>query len=200
MLKERASSIANSISILKARRQALIREFISDTVPFLRSRQDIKISYGKALDELFLSIGREGEGIIDSVSCAAERDIGIDIIEKIIWGLKYKDILVSEEPVRSPDKRGYDFHATTPHLEESIYLFEKILESMLDIAAFESKLKRLGDEILKVTRRMKVLEERVFPKIKSHIKDIDQYIEERERESYCRLKRFKEITIAHHEA
>jgi V/A-type H+-transporting ATPase subunit D len=200
MLKERAGSIANSIGILKARRQALIREFITDTVPFLRSREDIKTTYGKALDELALSLGREGESSIESVSCATERDIGIDIVEKIIWGLKYKDILVNEEPVRSPDKRGYDFQATTPHLEESIYLFEKILESMLDIAAYESKLKRLGDEILKVTRRIKVLEERVFPNLKHQIKNISQYIEERDREAYCRLKRFKEITIAHNGA
>jgi len=58
-------------------------------------------------------------------------------------GLKYKDIFSHDVPVRQPDKRGYDYLSTTPHLEECIKLFEKILETMIGIAAYESKLKRL---------------------------------------------------------
>ena len=193
LLKEKAGSIANSISILKARRQALIREFLNTTLPFLRSRQEMRTTYGKAIDELSLSLGRESKRGVESVSFAAQRNIGVDIIEKSIWGLKYKDIIISEMPVRVPEKRGYDFLSTTPHLEEAIYLFEKIFETMLEIAAYENKLKRFGDEILSVTRKIKVLEERVFPGVKRHIKTIAQFISERERETYCRLKRFKEI-------
>lgn len=87
--------------------------------------------------------------------------------------------------------RGYDYLPTTPHLEESIYLFEKIVESMVEIAAFESKLKRLGEEIIKTTRKIRVIEERVLPDLKNDIKTIVQYMEEREREAFYRLKRFK---------
>jgi vacuolar-type H+-ATPase subunit I/STV1 len=65
------------------------------------------------------------------------------------------------------------------------------LESMIEIAAFESKLKRLGAEILKTTRKIRVLEERVLPDLKDQIKMIAQYIGERDREAYYRLKRFK---------
>lgn len=168
-----------------------MREFLNTTLPFLRSREDIRAAYKKALDELALSLGHEGEGSIDSITCAAKRDMRIDIIEKSIWGLKYKDIIVREEPVREPDKRGYDFCSTTPHLEEGIYLFERVLESMLEIAAFENKLKRLGDEIMTVTRKIKVLEERILLELKYQIKTITQYIAERERETFYRLKKFK---------
>ena len=81
--------------------------------------------------------------------------------------------------------------ATTPHLEEGTALFEKLLESMLHIAQYESKIKRLGEEILRTTRRIKVLKEMVLPGLKIQIKTIAQYIGERERESYYRLKRVK---------
>jgi V/A-type H+-transporting ATPase subunit D len=192
-LKEKAASVTNSIAILKARRQALIQEFLNTTLPFLRSRQAIRSIYGQAIDELALSLGHEGKKGIESITVAAERDMGVDIIENSIWGLKYKDIFVNGEPVRLPDERGYDFLSTTPHLEECIHLFEKILESMLEIATYESKLKRLGDEILRIARKIKVLEERVFPELKRQLKAIAQYINEREREAFCRLKRFKEI-------
>ncbi len=196
LLKDKARSVLNSIGILKARKQALIKEFLAATVPFLRSREDIRQSYGKALRELALSLGHEGKDVIESITLATERDFRIDVIEKSIWGLRYKDIVFHDAPVRDADKRGYNEYGTTPHLEEGIVLFEKLLESMLHLAEYESKLKRLGDEILRTTRRIKVLEEMVFPTLKSQIRTITQYIGERERESFYRLKRVKNILTA----
>jgi V/A-type H+-transporting ATPase subunit D len=193
MLKEKSRSIINSIGILKARKQALIKEFLSTTLPFLRSREEIKKSYGKAIRELAISLGREGRDTIDSLTEATEREFHIDVREKSIWGLRYKDIAYHDTPVREPDKRGYNEFGTTPHLEESINLFEKLLESMLTIAEYESKLKRLGEEIIRTTRRIKVLEEMVLPGIKQQIRTIGQYIGEREREAFYRLKRVKSI-------
>jgi len=196
LLKDRSRSVAGNIDILKARRQALMREFMNTTLPFLKSREDIRKAYGMALDQLLLSIAREGETTVDAISRATDRDITVDIIERSIWGLKYKDLLVQERPVRPPDRRGYDISSTTPHLEESIHLFEKVLESMLELAAFENKLKRLGDEITMLMRKIRVLEERVLPQLRQHIKVIAQYIGERDRESYYRLKRFKSQAAA----
>lgn len=193
MLKERSRSIVNSIGILKARKQALIKEFLETTVPFLRSREDIKKTYGKALRELAFAIGREGVDTIASIVLATEREFGIEVKEKSIWGLRYKDIGYHESPVREPDKRGYDEYSTTPHLEESTGLFEKLLENMLQIAEYESKIKRLGEEIVRTSRRIKVLEEMIMPRLKNQIRSIAQYIGEREREAFYRLKHVKSI-------
>jgi V/A-type H+-transporting ATPase subunit D len=192
LLREKSRSVSNSIGILKARRQALIREFLTTTLPFLRSREEIRTIYAQALGELALSRGIEGTEGIASLAAVTERDFRVDVTEKSVWGLTYQDIELRESPVRPPEKRGYDWRSTTPHVEESIYRFEKILESMLQIAAFESKLKRLGEEILRTTRRIRVLEERVLPDLHREIKTIAYYIGEREREAYYRLKRFKE--------
>jgi V/A-type H+/Na+-transporting ATPase subunit D len=196
LLKEKSRSVVNSIGILKARKQALIREFLAASLPFLRSREDIRQSYGKALSELALALGHEGKDSMESIALATARDFGVDVIEKSIWGLRYKDIIFHDAPVRDPDKRGYDEFGTTPHLEEGTALFEKLLESMLHIAEYESKLKRLGEEILRTTRRIKVLEEMILPGLKQQIKTITQYIGERERESFYRLKRVKNILNA----
>ena len=46
---------------------------------------------------------------------------------------------------------------------------------MLEIAAFESKLKMLDEEILRVTRRTRVLDERVLPRVAGQIKTIVHY-------------------------
>ncbi len=191
LLKEKAVSVKESISILKTRRQALIREFLSSVIPFMRSRDEIRNIYGKAIEELAVSLGHEGRDTIESITFATKRDMGIEITERSIWGLRYKDVTTYETSLRMPDERGYDYLSTTLHLEECIHGFERILESMLGIAAFESKLKRLGDEILRTTTKIRVLEERVLPDLRYKIKAISQHLYERERESYYCMKVFK---------
>ena len=191
LLRERAVSVADSVAILKARRQALIRGFLDSARPFVRSRDAIRRDYGLALDELHLSEGHEGMAYVESLAVTAEREVGVDVEERNIMGIPYRELAVYGPFVRRPDERGHDYSVTTPHLDESIHAFEAILETMLEIAAFESKLKMLGEEILRVTRRTRVLEERVLPRLAGQIKTIVHYLGEREREAYYRLKRFK---------
>lgn len=192
LLREKALSVANGIGILKARRQALIREFLAVTIPFMRSRDEIRKTYGHAIRELSLALGREGEAAIDSLASAASRDFRIEIAEKSVWGLVFKDISFHEAPIRNPDERGYDWRLTSIHVEEAINLFERILEAMLAVAEYETRMKRLADEIMRTMRRIRVLEERVLPDLHHNIKSISYYLSEREREAYFRLKRFKQ--------
>lgn len=193
LLKEKTRSVSNSIGILKARKQALIREFLTASMTFLRSREDIRTMYGNALRELAFSVAHEGIEGIESIVSVSQRDFKIDIAEKSIWGLRYKDIIFHDAPVREPEERGYDEFSTSPRLDESTLLFEKLLESMLNIAQYECKMKRLGQEILRTTRKIRVLEELVVPELKKNIRTITQFIGERDRESYFRLKKFKEL-------
>ena len=195
MLKAKARAVINSVRILKARKQAQIKEFLDTTRPFLRSRTEIRQIYSKAIRELILSLGREGQDSIESITAVSTRDFTVEITEKSVWGLKYKEVTANEPAVRDPGSRGYDYLSTTPHLENGIYLFEKIVDAMVELAAFESKLKRLGEEIVRTTRRIRVLEERVLPDYRIQAKMISDHIGERERETFCRLKRFKEKSL-----
>jgi V/A-type H+-transporting ATPase subunit D len=196
LLKEKSRSVVNSVGILKARRQALIREFLRTTIPFLQSREEVKKMFAEGIRELGLSIGHEGRNYVESLALSANKELGVEIAEKSIMGLHYRDLTTYESALRSPDARGYDYLSTTTHLEESIHLFEMIVDSMLELASFDSKLKRLSAEIQRIARRIRVLEERILPALQDRIKSIAQYIAEREREAYYRLKRFKEIRSA----
>ncbi len=192
LLKEKRGSVSNSLRILKSRKQVLTREFLATTMPFLRSRDDLRQQYSNALDRLALSMGHEGGDLIESLTLAMQRDFRIRFIEKSIWGHKYREVDAYDRPVREPDERGYDYLATTPHLDICILEFEKILEAVIGLAAYEAKLKRLGDEILKTTRRLRVIEDRILPRLHLQIRAVTQHISEREREAYCRLKRYRQ--------
>lgn len=192
-LKEKAASVGNGVAILKARRQAVIKEFLESVGPFVRSRDNIRRNYSSALGKLHLTEGHEGMAFVDALAATSERDLGVEIESKNVMGIRYPELTVYGPFVRSPSERDYGYTTTTPHMEESIYLFEKIVEAMLEVATFESKVKMLGEEILHVTRRTRVLEERVLPRLRSQIKAISQFIDEREREAHFRLKKFKAI-------
>lgn len=191
-LRERAASVANSVGILKARRLALIRGFLESVRPLVRSREAIRSDYARAIGELQLSTGHEGMAFIDALAATAGRPVGVDVEERNVMGVQYRDLTIHGPFVRAPNERGHDYTLTTPHLDESIHGFESVLESLLEIAAFESKLKMLGEEILRVTRRTRVLEERIMPRLQRQIRSIAQYLGEREREAHYRLKKFKQ--------
>lgn len=193
LLKEKSRSVQNSNGILKARRQALIKELLAAATPFLASRDAIQLSYGEAVQELALSQAIEGDPLLDSIAAVAKNDFGLKISEQRVMGLRYREVSVQESPLRELGERGYDERSTTPRLEEALHHFEEILQAMIEIAAFESKLKRLGQEVVRVTRRIRVLEERILPGLQIQIKTIARFLGERERESSFRLKRFRDL-------
>jgi V/A-type H+/Na+-transporting ATPase subunit D len=190
-LEEKVTSIANSVAILKARRQALIRGFLESVSPLMRSRDAVRRDYGVAIDELHLGEGHEGAAFVATLAALSEREVGVEIAERNLLGVRYRDLVAFGPFARTPKDRAYDYTVTTPHLDESVHRFESVLEAMLEIAAFESKIKMLGEEILTVTRRVRVLEGRVLPRLRSEIRAIVQYLGEREREAHYRLKKFK---------
>ena len=193
LLKEKSRSVQNSNGILKARRQALIKELLAATAPFLSSRDAVRTVYGHAVRELAVSLAIEGGHMLDSIAAVAEQDLGLEVIEKRVMGLRYREVAVRESPLRPVDRRGYDYRTTTHRLEEALQHFEQILQDMLEIAAYESKLKRLGQEVVRVTRRIRVLEERILPELQNQVKTIAQFLGERDRESSFRLKRFRDV-------
>lgn len=190
-LKDKVASVANSVAILRARRQALIRELLGSIQPFLRSRDAVRRDYGRAIVELQLAKGNEGAAFIETLAAGSAREVGVEVGERNVMGVRYRDLAAWGPFVRSPDQRNYGYAFTTPHLEESIDLFERTVEQMMGIAAFENKVEMIGREIQHVTRRIRVLEERVLPRLKAQIRAITHYIGEREREAHFRLKRFK---------
>jgi len=191
LLKDKVVSVSNSIEILRSRRQALIMELMRSSTSYLESRKKLGILYGEAINRLAMAQAVAGSGRINGLVLSARRDFDVSVVPKTIWGLPYKEITPRGSAVRSVDQRGYDYGLTTPALEEAAYRFEKIIDDVVAVAEYENKIQRLGSEIKKTTRRMRVLEERILPRVKQQIKSIADHLAEREREAHYRLKEFK---------
>ena len=193
-LKERRRSVISCTGILKGRRQALIKKFREIGRPLLASREETRQHYAKGIEELQFSTGLEGQDYIASLALISQEHLGVELADMNILGLHYRDLQQVESASRSLTDRDYDYPSTTPHLDEALQLFETIIEEMLAMARYEGMFRRLGEELLRVTRRIRVLEERILPELHLEITGIAHYLAERERETYYRMKLFKRRT------
>lgn len=194
-LRKKQKAVSGSLNILKARRQALLEEFLNSIKPFLSSRKQVKNQYYNALQELYRSMGEDGQQRVISIAMNNPREGALSIQKKNILGVKYYDVVLPGNIHREVDARNYDISASSGHLEEAADLFEKTVESLFFLAGFEIKIRSLGEEILRVSRRVRVLEERILPGLVRKIIACEQYISEREREEYFRLKKFKNTRL-----
>ena len=191
LLKDRLRAVDNCTTILKGRRQALIKEFLKITQPLIKSREELSLAYARAIDALHVSKAREGSPAVAALAAASRREIAVEVAEGNLLGLRFRDLTMHETVARTFDERPYDMLGSSPWLDEAIEEFEGIVEEMLALASFEGKFRRLAEELVRLTRRIRILEERVAPELHIDIHAMGQYLSERERETYFRLKRFK---------
>lgn len=191
--KAKQGSVGNSLNILKARRQALITEMLASARPYLHSRREIAAEYRQAIEELRSSSALESQAVVASIAAVNDQGVEVKIEQQNILGVRYKEARINGAIIRQADQRNYDIGMTSPHLEEAIFRFESIAENMLKIAAYESKLKKLSRDIRQLSRKSRVLEQRVLPTLARNLKTASQHISEREREDYYRLKKFKDM-------
>lgn len=193
--RERRKAVAGSLAILKARRQALIREFLASAHPFLLSRRQISSEYRRAIEELQLAQAQAGQASVAAVAAVSARNLEITVAPRNILGVRYKEALVTEA-IRAENAEGGGGDAagpTAPALDEATERFRLVVANMLTFAGFESKLKRLARDIGQLSRKSRVLEQRVLPELSRNLRTAVQYIGEREREDHFRLKKFKAL-------
>ena len=69
--------------------------------------------------------------------------------------------------------------------------FQHVVEALINVAATENKLRRIGEEIKKTSRRVNALEQIVVPDITAQIKGISDVLDQRALEEVTTLKRIK---------
>jgi vacuolar-type H+-ATPase subunit D/Vma8 len=71
---------------------------------------------------------------------------------------------------------------------EAASRFEALTEALLDAAAREVLIRRLGDALSQTSRQVHTLERRIDPALTSQIRAVEHVLSEREREEHGRLK------------
>lgn len=190
LLRRQIEVAKRGLELLRSKREALIREFFTVMDRVVESREEMEAGMRHALSSLTLALAMEGRAPLQSAGYAARRSLPINLTERNVWGVRFPDL--QYQPVlRSLDARGYAVSGVSTYIDETARRFELVLEFILRGIVVEMRLKRLGNEIKRVTRRINALNEVLIPSLAHEVQAIRQALEEREREDLFRMKRFK---------
>lgn len=190
LLKRRIQVAQRGLELLRSKREALVREFFAVMRRVMETRERMEGAMGQALASLTVSLGMEGRAVLRSAGYAARRNLPIELTERNVWGVRFPEL--KEIPVvRALDGRGYAVSGVSTYVDETARRVEIVLELILRSVAVEMRLKKLGSEIKRATRRINALNEIMIPSLAREVRKIRQVLEEREREDLFRMKRFK---------
>ena len=190
LLTWQVESAQRGWELLRSKRDDLVREFFAVMDRVAESRVQMDTVMGQALTTLTFALGMEGRAPLRSAGYAAKRTLPIELTERNVWGVRFPEVHYA--PVlRALDARGYATSGMSTHIDETARRFEQVLELILRNVSVELRLKKLGTEIKKVTRRINALNEVMIPDLTREVRKIRQALEEREREDVFRMKRFK---------
>ncbi len=188
-LKRRGETLTRGMELIRRRREALTKEFMSLVEECLRRREALTDHIQRAQRKLEFAMVMNPASV-ESLSCAAKRDISIEVEVKNIWGVNVPEI--EEIPLsRGLEAMGVSALVESAQTIDTALEFESIMVELVRIASRETRLVRIGEMIRKDTRRINALEEVVLPQLERSIKTIERILEEREREEVFRLKRYK---------
>lgn len=185
--------------LLKKKRDALLMEFMKIMDRVLDISEKLNGQANEAGYALAVAKAVDGIVTLRSVSLATKGDIRIDISGSKIMGVPVPEV-VKKSVSRSLLSRGYGIVGVSSRVDEVAEKFERELDTIIEIAAIETKLRRLGNEIQKTRRRVNALDQVVLPVLREQVKVIQMALDERAREDIFRLKKVKKSLDARKEA
>ena len=173
--------------LLKRKRDALIGEFFGLVKESLAARRALNETSKEAYFSLFLANAWDGPEALQSLSLAEGTGLEVDIKVENLFGVKVPQV----QAPKFDDKLPFSpINAGTRTLDAAAQ-FRKLTEALIQVAATETRLRRVGEEIKKTSRRVNALEQIVIPGISLQIKDIRSVLDQRALEEITVLKRIK---------
>lgn len=173
--------------LLKRKRDALIGEFFGLVKVSLEARRELSKVSKEAYFSLFLAKAWDGPEAVESLSLASNTDLDLDIKIENIFGVKVPQV---QPPTFSTELPFSPINAGASTLDAAAQ-FRKLVEALTRVAATETRLRRIGEEIKKTSRRVNALEQLVIPGINQQIRDIRSVLDQRALEEVTVLKRIK---------
>ena len=173
--------------LMDKKRNILIREImdLNDKAKDIQSEIDETFTKAyAALEKANIELGIKNVETV-AVNVSPENDIRIRT--RSIMGTEIP-LVKHREEVRNP---VYSFYGTTESLDQAKACFEKVKELTIRLSMIENSAYRLAYNIKKTQKRANALQNITIPSYETLVKNIDNALEEKEREEFTRLKVIK---------
>lgn len=173
--------------LMDKKRNILIREImdLNDKAKDIQSEIDETFTKAyAALEKANIELGIKN---VETVAFNVSPENDIRIRTRSIMGTEIP-LVKHREEVRNP---VYSFYGTTESLDQAKACFEKVKELTIRLSMIENSAYRLAYNIKKTQKRANALQNITIPSYETLVKNIDNALEEKEREEFTRLKVIK---------
>ncbi|NDL66541.1 V-type ATP synthase subunit D [Anaerotalea alkaliphila] len=173
--------------LLDKKRNILVREMMEliDTAQTIQSQIDSTFSAAyKALQDANIKMGIH---TVEQIGNSVQEEDRIEVKVRSIMGVEIP-VLNKLENRRIP---MYGFARTTVSLDEAHNNFERVKMLSMQLAEVENAIYRLAVNIKRTQKRANALKNVTIPKYEKITKEIQNFLEEKEREEFSRLKTIK---------
>lgn len=173
--------------LMDKKRNILIREImdLNDKAKDIQSEIDETFTKAyAALEKANIELGIKN---VETFAFNVSPENDIRIRTRSIMGTEIP-LVKHREEVRNP---VYSFYGTTESLDQAKACFEKVKELTIRLSMIENSAYRLAYNIKKTQKRANALQNITIPSYETLVKNIDNALEEKEREEFTRLKVIK---------
>jgi V/A-type H+-transporting ATPase subunit D len=118
--------------LLRGKREALVREFLSELQRFVDAREALQRELSDAKQALMRSLTIDGPELVASAALASRRPVRLETTERNIWGTKIVEAR-TDYLRRQPEDRGFSAVGASARIEDTADRFEATLDLILRI-------------------------------------------------------------------
>jgi V/A-type H+-transporting ATPase subunit D len=179
-MKRRIGFIERGTEFLKLKRDQLAKE-LTTSLEVLKGRRkllmdNLQQAYS-ALTAAYLSLGPQE---VQSQTRSIKNKLDLEVLPLSVMGVRYPFVKIGEKPEITAE-----LDITLSVASEKVY---EILDDIIRLAEFETRVERIADELGKTNRKVNALENIIIPEYLRIIKFIEDKLDEESLEELVRMK------------
>lgn len=184
--KRRILIAKKGLKLLKLKRQALILEFFNTSKTAAALRGSLQSELIKGYETIRIAEMLAGSMRLENEAMKMSQMSNLQVMSKSIMGVHIPKIVGGQR-----DLLAEHLLELPTSINESIRVFQKIHNIVLEIAEKETALRKLLYEIERTKRKSNAIENVFIPKLLSALKFITFRLDEMERDTFIMLKTVK---------
>ena len=174
--------------LLDKKRNILIQEMMTLVDRAKKIQSEINEGFNEAYDSLENANILMGSNKVEEISQAVVEEEPYKILLTSVMGVEIPKIRYKKEKPHA----SYSFYRTNASFDNAVLKFNELKYMIYELAEVETSVYKLAEEIKKTKKRANALEKIRIPRYKAMVKEIEEILEEKEREDFFRLKMIKD--------
>jgi len=175
--------------LLDKKRNILVREMMSRIEEVEKINKEIDAKFQEIYESVrYLNITM-GENSVEEIALSIPKNEDVKILSKSIMGVEIPLVKWKDKELTP----YYGFFRTNTALDIAVEKSREVQKLIYKLSEYENAVIRIATEIKKTTKRANALDRIQIPKYKKLSDEIEESLEEKERQEFTRLKSIKKL-------